>query len=56
MQENFSERGTVAVIYKVETPARRQKKLSCGFHNISQIESHECISGELAAPEERSIN
>ncbi len=32
------------VIYKVETPAHRQKKLSCGFHNISQIESHEFIS------------
>lgn len=28
------------VIYRVETPAHRQKKLSCGFHNISQIESH----------------
>ena len=26
--------------YRVETPAHRQKKLSCGFHNISQIESH----------------
>lgn len=28
------------VIYKVETPACGRKKLLCGFHNISQIESH----------------
>lgn len=28
------------VIYRVETPACGRKKQSCGFHNISQIESH----------------
>ena len=35
-----SGRDTEKVIYRVETPASERKKLSCGFHNISQIESH----------------
>ncbi len=35
-----SGRDTEKVIYRVETPACGRKKLSCGFHNISQIESH----------------